>query len=63
MGRQIYFTNSELGALSEFFYRFDQFFGKEEEEKYAYWLTRTGTAQNKIMETAEKKGVFHAKKQ
>ncbi len=57
-GKSIYFTAKEIEALIDFYNHWDDKLTREEkedEEFYAYWTLRTGTAFNKIFQSKKRK--------
>lgn len=50
-GKQVYFTKKELEALKEFWNKFEDI--SPDEDTYAYWLNRVGSAFYKILNSKE----------
>lgn len=53
-GKSIYFTKKELENLNEFFNKWNDKLSPEDEDFYAFWLQKTGTAFGKIADVIEK---------
>lgn len=48
-GKSIYFTRNELEGLRDFI-DYLETDGRPDEDRYAYWLSRIGTAEGKILD-------------
>lgn len=56
-GQQIYFTKDEIDSLCEFFNAFEGI--SPDEETYAYWLRRIGSAEYKLFSAKESKEIVN----
>ena len=53
-GKSIYFTRKELEGLNDFFRYLNTDGRPDDEQLYAYWIRKIGTAEEKIIEACKK---------
>lgn len=53
-GKSIYFTRKELEGLNDFFRYLNTDGRPDDEQLYAYWIRKIGTAEDKIIEACKK---------
>ena len=53
-GKSIYFTRKELEGLRDFIDYLETDGRPDDEDRYAYWLSRIGTAEGKILDAIMK---------
>lgn len=58
-GKQIYFTKDEIENLCDFFNSFEDI--SPNEEIYAFWTKKIGSAESKIFQARENKDLINRK--